>query len=75
MGDCRYGLGEIEACTGLPVLGTIPHDHRGVVGLLGAARSRAVERSPLVRAARSVTTRLAELGVDGHRVEGKRVTA
>ena len=59
MGRNPYAEGEIDACTGLAVLGTIPHDYRGVDALTGAVRSRSVTRTPLVRAARSLLGQLA----------------
>ena len=57
IGPDRYGPDQIEAATGIPVMGAIPWDERGYSGLLGATKSR-VERSPLVRAARSLIDRL-----------------
>lgn len=57
VGPDRYGAEQIEGCTGLPVAGAVPWDERAYSGLFGAAKTR-VERSPLVRAARSIVDRL-----------------
>lgn len=57
MGRGRYGAGEIEACTGLRVVGEIGYDERGCSGLLGATWTR-VDRSSVVRSARSIAERL-----------------
>jgi hypothetical protein len=58
MGETPYGPDEVEAATGLPVLAMIPFDRRGRDALLGGQRVRAVERLPMVRAARSLLDRL-----------------
>lgn len=57
IGPRQYGPEEIQACTGLPVIGEIGPDRRGFAGLLGVAKGR-VGRSSLVRSARSITERL-----------------
>lgn len=62
MGPGRYGADEIAASTGLPVLGEVGADARGCAGLLGATKTR-MERSPLVRSARSITERLDALAM------------
>lgn len=61
IGPDRYGAEEIEACTGMPVVGAVPWDERAYSGLFGAAKTR-VERSSLVRAARSIVDRLDAIG-------------
>lgn len=61
VGPSPYGAGEIQEGTGLPILGCIPIDRRGVDGLLGRVPTRSVRRSPLVRAARTLCAALDRL--------------
>lgn len=63
-GHDPYGADQIEAATGLPVLGHVPRDARACTLLVGAGHAR-VDRLPLVRAARSISEALATLGSDG----------
>ncbi len=49
-----YPAVEVEGAIGVGVLGVIPHDPRSVAALHGTAHRRAVERSSLVRAVRSM---------------------
>jgi len=60
VGAYPYGPELIERFTGLPVVGVVPIDRRGHTGLLGAART-GVDRSLLVRAARSIIDRIGQL--------------
>lgn len=62
-GPDPYGADQIEAATGLRVLGHVPGDARAFSALVGAGRVR-VDRLPLVRAARSIADALATLGPD-----------
>lgn len=62
-GHDPYGADQLEAATGLPVLGQVPDDPRACNALIGAGRVR-VDRLPLLRAARSITEALAALGPD-----------
>ena len=62
-GHDPYGADQIEAATGLPVVGQVPGDERACGSLVGAGRVR-VDRLPLVRAARSIAEALAALGPD-----------
>lgn len=62
-GHDPYGADQIEAATGLPVLGQVPGDAKACMSLVGAGRTR-VDRLPLVRAARSIADALAAFGAD-----------
>jgi hypothetical protein len=62
-GNDPYGAEEIQAATGLPVVGHVPDDDRACSSLVGAGRGR-VDRLPLVRAARTIVDALAALGPD-----------
>ena len=58
VGDHPYRPAEIERAIGIPVLGALPVDPRGVAALYSGSSGR---RSTLVRSARSVLDRLARL--------------
>jgi hypothetical protein len=58
VGDRPYRPAEVESAAGIPVLGSLPVDPRGVAALYGGFAGR---RSVLVRAARSVLDRVSRL--------------
>jgi len=61
IGDGPYPDGEVADALGVPVLGHMPWDPDAAAGLLSLpASDRRLTRTPLVRAARSLTDRLAE---------------
>jgi hypothetical protein len=70
-GEGPYRAEEVEAFTELGVRATIPRDHRGAMGVMGALSPRAARRTPLGRAARSFVDALrpddaSEHGIQEH---------
>ncbi|MBV8160160.1 MAG: carbon monoxide dehydrogenase maturation protein [Acidimicrobiia bacterium] len=60
VGERPYSAAEVEAAVGVKVVGVLPHDHRAAAMLNGEPGSRAaLNRSPLVRAARQVAATVA----------------
>lgn len=57
VGERPYGPAEVEAALGLPVLGSVAVDPRGVASLQDVSPARTLRRTPIVRSARTLLDR------------------
>ncbi|MGE3448640.1 MAG: hypothetical protein AB7H92_13790 [Microbacteriaceae bacterium] len=68
VGERPYSASEVEAAVGVPAVGALAWDPRGVASLLAGDTGGRWDRSPLARSARTMLSRIRELVPTGEAV-------